>query len=51
MFETANLLLNPLTHSKLIKYNRADGSLEAELGLNGSSHPIPPELKEVPGVR
>jgi len=46
MFETTNLLLLPLTHSQLLKYIQADGSLESELGLNGSSHPIPPELKE-----
>jgi len=46
MFETTNLILYPLTHSQLLKYIRADGSLETELGLIGSSHPIPPELKE-----
>ncbi len=46
MFETTNLLLHPLTHSQLLKYIQADGSLEADLGLHGTSHPIPPELKE-----
>lgn len=46
MFETTNLILHPLTHSQLIKYTQSDGSLEAELGLVGSPHAIPPELKE-----
>ena len=46
MFETDNLLLHPLTHSQLLKYIKADGSLEAELGLNGTPNSIPAKLKE-----
>ena len=46
MIETERLILKPLTYSQLIKYIKADGSLEAELGLNDSSRTISQELKE-----
>jgi RimJ/RimL family protein N-acetyltransferase len=46
MIETERLLLRPLTYGQLLKYMKADHSLEAELNL----HPVPmiisPELQE-----
>jgi ribosomal-protein-alanine N-acetyltransferase len=46
MIETARLILKPLTYEQLVKYIRCDGSLEAELKLNGTSRTMSPELKE-----
>lgn len=46
MLETERLILLPLTYDQLLKYTRADQSLEAELHLNGTSRSISPELKE-----
>ncbi len=44
--ETSRLILKPLNHDQLIKYLKADNSLEAELGVNKSARIIQPELKE-----
>jgi [ribosomal protein S5]-alanine N-acetyltransferase len=46
MIETTRLLIKPLTYSQLVKYTRADYSLEEELGIKPSLHTISPELKE-----
>ena len=46
MIETERLILKPLTYNQLIKYIKADNSLEVELDLNESSRTISPELKE-----
>ena len=46
MIETKRLLIKPLTYSQLVKYIKADNSLEAELNLYESSRKISPELKE-----
>jgi ribosomal-protein-alanine N-acetyltransferase len=46
MIETARLLLKPLTYDQLVKYIKADNSLEAELQVADSSRAISPELKE-----
>jgi RimJ/RimL family protein N-acetyltransferase len=46
MIETERLIIRPLTHEQLVKYIRADNSLETELRLNDSSRTISPELKE-----
>ncbi|RPH33321.1 MAG: N-acetyltransferase [Bacteroidales bacterium] len=46
MIETERLIIKPLTYNQLIKYIRADNSLENELNLNRSSRTISPELKE-----
>jgi len=46
MIETERLLLRPLTYDQLVKYIRADNSLEKELNLNTTSRIISPELKE-----
>jgi [ribosomal protein S5]-alanine N-acetyltransferase len=46
MIETERLILKPLTYDQLIKYVKADNSLEAELNLNETSRLISPELKE-----
>jgi [ribosomal protein S5]-alanine N-acetyltransferase len=46
MIETERLILQPLTYEQLVKYIRADNSLETELGLDQSSKTISPELKE-----
>ena len=46
MIETERLILLPLTYDQLLKYARADQSLEAELQLNGTSRSISAELKE-----
>ena len=46
MIETRRLILKPLTYSQIIKYIKADNSLESELNLNPTSRTISPELKE-----
>lgn len=46
MVETERLILKPLTYEQLIKYIKADNSLETELKLNKTSRTISPELKE-----
>ena len=46
MIETERLILKPLTYDQLVKYIKADNSLEIELNLNETSRTISPELKE-----
>ncbi len=46
MIETERLILRPFTYGQLIKYIKADNSLEIELNLNETSRTISPELKE-----
>lgn len=46
MMETERLILTPLTCDQLIKYSKADNSLENELNLNETSRTISAELKE-----
>ncbi len=46
MIETERLILKPLTYDQLVKYVKADNSLENELNLNETSRTISPELKE-----
>ena len=46
MIETERLILKPLTSDQLVKYIKADNSLETELNLNQTSRTISPELKE-----
>ena len=46
MIETGRLILKPLTYDQLLKYIKADHSLEKELNLNNTSRTISPELKE-----
>ena len=46
MIETQRLVLKPLTHEQLIKYVKADHSLEAELQVNKTTMTISPELKD-----
>ena len=46
MIETERLILQPLTFSQLVKYFKADHSLEAELNLNESTGVISPELQQ-----
>lgn len=46
MIETERLILVPLTYEQLIKYCKADNSLEKEMHLNETFRIIPPELKE-----
>lgn len=46
MLETERLILKPLSYNQLIKYIRADNSLETELNLDQTSRTISPELKE-----
>ncbi len=46
MIETKRLILQPLTYDQLVKYIRADNSLEDELDLNETSREISEELKE-----
>ena len=46
MVETARLILKPLTYDQLLKYVKADNSLERELNLHETSRTISPELKE-----
>jgi [ribosomal protein S5]-alanine N-acetyltransferase len=46
MIETKRLLLKPLTYGQILKYIKADNSLEEELNLNATSRTISPDLKE-----
>lgn len=46
MIETERLILKPLTYNQLLKYIKADHSLENELELNETARTISPELKE-----
>jgi ribosomal-protein-alanine N-acetyltransferase len=46
MMETERLILTPLTYDQLVKYCKADNSLENELNLNETSRTISAELKE-----
>lgn len=46
MIETERLILQPLTYEQLIKYIKADNSLEAELNLLPTSRTISADLKE-----
>ncbi|MBK7289103.1 MAG: GNAT family N-acetyltransferase [Chitinophagaceae bacterium] len=46
MIETERLILNPLNYYQLLKYIKADSSLEIELNLHETSRTISPELKE-----
>lgn len=46
MIETQRLILQPLTYEQLIKYTKADNSLEEELKLEKSPRSISPELRE-----
>ncbi|MEP7267809.1 MAG: GNAT family N-acetyltransferase [Saprospiraceae bacterium] len=46
MIATERLILKPLTYDQLLKYIKADNSLEDELRLNKTSRKISPELKE-----
>ena len=46
MIETERLIIKPLTYGQLLKYIKADNSLELELELNETSRTISPELKE-----
>lgn len=46
MLQTARLIIQPLTYYQLVKYIRADHSLEAELRLKPSPIAISPDLKE-----
>ena len=46
MIETERLKLVPLTYKQLIKYVKADNSLEKELKLNETSRTISPDLTE-----
>jgi [ribosomal protein S5]-alanine N-acetyltransferase len=46
MIETDRLIIRPLTYNQLIKYVKADNSLEKELNLNETSRIISPELME-----
>ena len=46
MIETERLILNPLNYDQLLKYIKADNSLEIELNLHETSRTISPELKE-----
>ncbi len=46
MIETKRLKLIPLTYDQLLKYIKADNSLEQELKLNEFPRTISPELKE-----
>lgn len=46
MIETERLIIKPLTYDQLVKYIKADNSLEVELNLNETSRTISPELKE-----
>lgn len=46
MIETQRLILQPLTYEQLIKYTKADNSLEEELNLEKSPRSISPELRE-----
>lgn len=46
MIETERLIIRPLTYEQLIKYTKADNSLEEELKLEKSPRSISPELRE-----
>lgn len=46
MIETKRLIIQPLTYEQLLKYIKADNSLETELGLHKTSRTISPELQE-----
>lgn len=46
MLETERLIIRPLTYPQLVKYIKADGSLELELNLNNTTRTISSELKE-----
>ena len=46
MIETKRLIIKPLTYNQLLKYIKADNSLEAELNLNETSRTMSAELKE-----
>jgi [ribosomal protein S5]-alanine N-acetyltransferase len=46
MLETERLILKPLSYLQLLKYIKADDSLEKELNLFSSTRIISPELKE-----
>jgi RimJ/RimL family protein N-acetyltransferase len=46
MIETERLILKPLTYEQLLKYIKADNSLELELNLNETSRAMSLELKE-----
>ena len=45
MIETKRLIIKPLTYNQLLKYIKADHSLETELNLNKTSRIISAELK------
>ena len=40
MVETERLIIKPLTHKQLLKYMRADNSLESELNLKSAARTI-----------
>lgn len=46
MIETERLILRPLTYEQLVKYSKADNSLEEEFNLETSPRSISPELRE-----
>ena len=46
MITTERLFIQPLTYQQLLKYIKADNSLEQELKLNYTNRTISPELKE-----
>lgn len=46
MIETQRLILQPLSYEQLVKYTKADNSLEEELNLEKSPRSISPELRE-----
>lgn len=46
MVETERLILKPLTYEQLLKYIKADNSLEAELNLTKTHRIIQPDLLE-----
>jgi len=46
MIETKRLILKPLTYEQLLKYIKADNSLELELNLQKSKRLISADLKE-----
>ncbi len=46
MIETERLILKPLTYDQLIKYIKADNSLEEELDLNDTIREMSLDLKE-----
>jgi len=46
MVETKRLIIKPLTYNQVLKYIKADNSLEAELNLHKTSRTISADLKE-----